>query len=297
MDESLKKFVAVVEAGTFTRAAEILHVSQPALSVAVSKLEKTLKVRLLEKSGRQGIVLSNAGRQVYAAALEHRRVEHDLNLQLVSLAEEKVPLRIGMIDSVAELLCAQDEPLRTLESSTELGLYVMDSTALRQAVRRSELDIAVVVADDVEDDRLEVAAVTVDRLLLVAARGHQKSMEEHLSHRTALPFLSYVQHSATQTIIARALARDNIEIEPILYSTSPDIMLAMVERGRGVTVLPASLVAGPLSDGKLVQLSCHGKPYYIERRLHVVTLKGRKLPPRLAALAFAMREQLHTYAK
>jgi DNA-binding transcriptional LysR family regulator len=54
MDDSLRKFVAVVEAGTFTRAAELLHISQPALSVAVAKLEKTIGEKLLESNGRQG---------------------------------------------------------------------------------------------------------------------------------------------------------------------------------------------------------------------------------------------------
>ena len=148
MNEGLRKFVAVVEAGTFTKAAEVLHVSQPALSVAVRNLEKFVGAKLLESTGRHGVVLTQAGQVVYAAALEHRRVEQNLKLQLISLGEQKVPLQLGLIDSVAVLLANLPEQLQLLEMTTELGLYVANSESLRRGVLQSELDVAIIVADD-----------------------------------------------------------------------------------------------------------------------------------------------------
>ncbi|MFZ1249249.1 MAG: LysR family transcriptional regulator [Candidatus Saccharimonadales bacterium] len=295
MDDTLRKFIAVVEAGTFTRAADILHISQPALSVAVGKLEKSLGVKLIESSGRHGLSLTEAGNHVYMAALEHRRVEQNLRAQIASLTQAKVPLRIGMIDSVAALLSTHDNLLETLESKTELGLHVLNSAALRKAVRRSELDIAVVVADDEEDDRLEVAAVTADNLVLVCVPDQQASMQKKLLDGDALPFLSYASHSATYAVIARALARDHVLVEPVLYSTSPHIMLAMAIKGRGVAALPESLVADSLRNGEVKLLFKNATPYIIQRKLHVVTLKGRKLPRALAGLAFVMRQKLRDY--
>ncbi len=291
----LKKFVAVVEAGSFTQAAETLHISQPALSVAIRKLEREQGGRLFERTGRQGVVLTDAGKQVYTAALEHRRIDHNLSVQLAAMHSAKVPLKIGMIDSVAALLCAQDEPFRTLETSTELSIYVLHSAALRQAVKRSELDLAIVVADDKEDDRLEVAATAADTLLLVCTPELQQIVVREIAQKQPLSFLSYTQQSATYTVIERALSRSHIAVDPLMYSSSPDTILAMVRRGRGVAVLPKSFVAEDIARGLLVAISPHDKPYRIERRLHVVTLKGRKLPPRLAGLAFAMREQLRIY--
>lgn len=295
MDDMLKKFVAVVESGTFTQAAETLHISQPALSVAIAKLEKQTGSLLFERGGKHGLILTEAGKQVYTAALEHRRVDYDLFLQLGKLGKEKVPLRIGMIDSVAALMCAQDEPLRTLETWTELSLHVLHSSALRQSVKRSELDVAIVVADDKEDDKLEVAAVAQDALLMVCAPGEEKSMLQMIRGSLALPFLSYTKESTTYHVIEHALAKDSVRVEPVLYSTSPDTILAMVMRGRGAAMLPELLVKNNIKQGLLVALLVHNKPYRVTRRLHVVTLKGRKLPPRLAGLALAMREQLRAY--
>ncbi|QQS19717.1 LysR family transcriptional regulator [Candidatus Saccharibacteria bacterium] len=295
MTDRVKKFVAVVEAGTFTRAAETLHISQPALSVAVRKLEKSLGVKLFESTGRQGVVLSQAGEFVYSSGLEHRKIDHNLKVQLASLGADKVPLRIGLIDSVAAVLCADDEPLKTLESKTELSIYVENSTALRRGVRRSELDLAVVVADDAEDDRLEIAAAATDNLLMVCSQSVVETLETDAEAGKSIPFLSYVQESATFAVIERALRQSGIQVTAVVYSTSPDSMLAMASRGRGAAVLPEVLVANKLQQGELVQMRLHGKPFLVQRRLHVVTLKGRKIPPRLTGLAFAMREQLRTF--
>ncbi|QQS18510.1 LysR family transcriptional regulator [Candidatus Saccharibacteria bacterium] len=295
MDDSLKKFVAVVEAGTFTRAAETLHISQPALSVAMSKLAKKYGVVLFESTGRSGVQLTPAGEYMYNAGLEQRRIEHNLQSQLTSIGGEKVPLRIGLIDSVAALLTTTDEPLKTLESRAQLSLYVENSTALRQAVRRSELDVAIIVADDAQDDKLEVAAVASDNLFMVCSPSEVEQFEVAIVQGIPVAFLSYVPESMTFTVIERSLRPSGIKVNPIVYSTSPDSMLAMASRGRGVAILPEILVKRGLESGVLVRVNVQGKPYAVRRRLHVVTLKGRKLPPRLVGLALAMREQLKTY--
>ncbi len=295
MDEALQKFVAVVEAGTYTKAAEMLHLSQPALSVAIKKLEKKLGMKLLESNGRQGVVLTGAGQLAYATALEHRRVEQNLTSELASLAAQKVPLRIGMIDSVAALLSRMPEQFHALETTTELSLHVAPSATLRHEVLRSELDLAIVVADDQADDRLEVAATAADTLLLVCAPGDQAALQSKLHNHETIPFLSYIRSSTTHAVIARALKRSGIETETSLFSTSPDVMLAMLLQRRSAAILPESLVRRRLMSGELTQLLHGRKPYEIQRRLHVVTLKGRKLPPRLAGLAIAMREQLRPY--
>jgi LysR family hydrogen peroxide-inducible transcriptional activator len=296
MDDRLQKFAALVEAGSFTKAAAALHLSQPALSVAISKLERSLKTTLLSSSGRHGIELTEAGKAVYSSALEHRAIEHNMQLHMASLSDDKIVLRIGLIDSVAALLCSQEEPLRTLEEQTELTLYIANSANLRAAVQSDTLDLAVVVANDAEDARLQTAAVGVDQLALVCQAAATERFQEMLSSKQQLPFISYVQTSATQRIIAAALERDHIAVDPILYSTSPDVMLQMVRRGRGVTLLPENLVASQIASGELSHLKVAGKPYRVERRLNVVALKGRHLPPRLAGLAWSVRQQLKAYA-
>lgn len=296
MDDRLQKFAALVEAGSYTKAARNLHISQPALSVAISKLEKLLKTRLIESSGRQGLTLTEAGKLVYEAALEHRATEHNLQLLLAGMSEEKVQLRIGMIDSIATLLCSQEEPLKSLEQQTELGLFVANSSSLRAAVLSDQIDIAVVVANKDEDDKLKTAAVGTENLTLVCHASSAKAFQTMLDAGQKLPFIAYLQTSMTHRIVTSALERDGIGMTTILYSTSPDVMLQMVLRGRGVAVLPENLVKRHIVSGELVQLKLAGKPYGVSRRLSVVAMKGRRMPPSLAGLAWAVAKQLKSYA-
>ncbi len=295
MDDRLQKYAALVEAGSFTKAAKNLHISQPALSVAIGKLEKSLKVKLLESSGRQGITLTEAGKIVYSSALEHRATDHNLQLVLAGLGEEKVKLRIGMIDSVASLLSSQEEPLRTLEQQTELGLFVTNSTSLRAALMSDQIDLAVVVESATEDAKLQTAAVGIEQLVLVCHSASAPEFQAIVDAGGQLPFIAYVQTSTTHRIVMSALEQDQIRTTTILYSTSQEIMIQMVLRGRGVTLLPEHIVANKIKIGELHMLRVSGKPYRIERRLSVVALKGRKLPPGLVGLAWSVRQQLKNF--
>jgi len=62
----LRSFIAVAELGSFTRAARLLHMSQPALTVQVRKLEEALKIRLLDRDSRS-VALTSAGRELLPA--------------------------------------------------------------------------------------------------------------------------------------------------------------------------------------------------------------------------------------
>ncbi|PID32186.1 hypothetical protein CR970_01895 [Candidatus Saccharibacteria bacterium] len=285
MDDRLKKFAAVVEAGTFTKAAAMLHISQPALSVAVDKLEKSLDTVLIGSVGKKGVELTEAGRVVYAAALKHRAVDQNLCASLLYVGDEKQRLRIGLIDNAAQMLCEHEELLQTLETETELSLEVSDSTSLRAAVRSDRLDIAVVVADDAADAKLQIVTTGYDCMALVCEADAASEFQWLLDNAQQLPFISYVQRSMTARVAAKALERDDVSVRPTLYSTSPDVMLMMVLRGRGAALLPEKLVRGQLASGRLVHLRHGGRPYRVRRRLSAVVLRGRHISPQLQALA------------
>ncbi|MCA9327076.1 LysR family transcriptional regulator [Candidatus Saccharibacteria bacterium] len=283
MDAYLQKFVALVEAGSYTKAAANLHISQPALSVAIAKLERTLKHILLTSAGRQGVVLSEAGKKVYAAALEHRAIDQNLRQQLATMHDQKIPLRIGMIDSVASLFCTQDELLSDLETSTDFMLSVANSTSLRAALLADKLDLAVVVADQQYDATLSTVASTSDRLVLVCSQSVHQVFQKNITKGEPLPFISYVSSSKTFETIATALSDAGIHTDVVLSSTSPEVMLAMVLRGRGAGLLPESLVQEHIAQGDLGRLAVGRTTFFVRRPLSVVKLKGRQLAPQTDA--------------
>lgn len=292
MDDRLQKFAALVEAGSFTKAAQNLHVSQPALSVAIDKLERAMKTQLVQSAGKHGVTLTKAGQLVYTAALEHRAVEHNLRQQLVSTSQQKPQLRIGMIDNVASLLTATDEPLSSLEKESELSLFVSNSTSLRTALQADRLDIAIVVADDETDTRMQVLATGSDHLVLVCASSVQQSFQRLIDTGEQVPFISYVQSSKTHQLVAVALQTARLKTHVVLSSTSPDVMLRTVLRGRGAAILPKNLVSAQLASGALSSLEVREKPCSVSRNLSVLTLRGRQLPAVADALITYIQHEL-----
>src|SRR6185369_16402199 len=99
MEERLQKFVSLVDAGSFVRAVRELHISQPALSVAIAKLERELKSPLLVR-GVRPLAVTPAGELAYAAGRDITLQASNLRILLAELAERRVNISVGMIDSV-----------------------------------------------------------------------------------------------------------------------------------------------------------------------------------------------------
>ncbi|HET8670131.1 MAG TPA: LysR family transcriptional regulator, partial [Candidatus Saccharimonadales bacterium] len=143
MESRLYKFARLVEAGSFTKAAAILHISQPALTTAIKKLERELKAELLVRDSHT-FKLTAAGGIAYATAREINVQASNLKLRLAEAATQKVQLRLGLIDSIADMLFIHSDNLQMLEQGTHLSLSVDNTTKLLTYVEHDELDIALV---------------------------------------------------------------------------------------------------------------------------------------------------------
>lgn len=254
MEDRLYKFSRLVDVGSYTKAAELLHISQPALSVAMSKLEKELGAKLMEQKGRV-IKLTRAGKFAYDAAKELKGRSDLLKLQLSAISSEKPTLSVGMIDSVGDVLFSNEEALAVLERDVTLSISVHNSTELITAVEIGELDAAFVTSQLLPlKDQLVSTTVGSEKLVLVCAPAIQARSTSNLNEGTIKQFLSYNQSSTSFQLIRQRLLEVNLKIEPIFYSTSPEILLKMTLAGRGVAVLPEFMVHEHLDRYELIRL-------------------------------------------
>ena len=191
MEDRLKKFARLVDAGSFTKAADAMHISQPALSSAINKLERELKVRLLVRGARP-LLLTQAGDLVYKTAKELEVQTESLKQRLAELSHQPLSLRIGMIDSVADVLFGFYGGL-DLAAEAEVLVDVNNSRYLLEAVERGDLDIAFVA-----DQRrrlplvLDSKFVAIEPLVVVSHKFHTIPTGEVLSD-----FIAYDQSSNT----------------------------------------------------------------------------------------------------
>lgn len=277
MEERLRKFAQLVEAGSFTRAAVELHVSQPALSTSIAKLERELKTPLLIR-GVRPLALTPAGKLAYQTAKDLSVQADNLKLRLAELARQPLTLRIGMIDSVADALFEDDTSLEMLQDA-KVSIVVNNSRYLAEAVERGDLDIAFSAEQQGRlPALLEAKPVGTEPLAVVCRAGR------HASSSASLPdFIAYDQPSNTFRLVNDYFRSQGVTPEVNFYSTSPEVMLRLVLLGKGVAALPYLMIREHLQSGELQRLALKN-PWLIPRSIVVLKRRDRELPSALKQL-------------
>lgn len=221
-------------AGTVTEAAERMHVSQPALSQALSQLERRLGVPLFERQGRRR-VLTPAGRRVagFASEVLGRVAELQSRLQAERDGEAGT-LTVGMIDAASlYVLPSAIRRFRVDHPAVQLRLVVDSTNALLDRLREFDLDVAFVVGP-VEDAGLRSQVVLREPLYVYAPAGSSEAPQ-------AAAWALYPDGRRTRALIDAGFAARGLTPTVVLESDSPDVLRQMVALGLGWSVLPAAV--------------------------------------------------------
>ncbi|MGB4759108.1 MAG: LysR family transcriptional regulator [Candidatus Saccharimonadales bacterium] len=270
MEDRFKKFARIIDQGSYTAAARRLHISQPALTTAIKKLERELKCTLLEQGGKP-LRLTPQGEAAYRYAKMLLNNEKNLRDELDILAAQNSQLRLGCIDSIAELLVVHGVIL-ALEKETKLSLIVQNTAILNKALSRGDLDMIITVQQPKVSAGIAQKILGSENLVLACAPSNQQSARLAMKQGTVPDFLAYNKESATYELIASQLAAQELHIQPRIYSSSPSVLLALTNQGLGVTALPQAL----LGTAKLCTLPL-AKP--LRRPIAAYYWKDRALPP------------------
>lgn len=290
MEDRLYKFAHLVEAQSFTKAAALLHISQPALTTAIKKLERELHAELLIRSSHE-FTLTDAGKITYDSAKELRAHTDNLKLRLLENAHEKVALNLGMIDSIAALLFVHNNHLHELEKGARLSLTVNNSAQLIRQVSLDELDIALIAEPTHLPKTLKAEPLADEPLMLIASADDTARVTQDLHQKHLSNFLGYNRSSQTYQLVERYFYEHGVSIQPVFYSTSPEIILELVLAGTGTAVLPYLLVKKYLNKGKLKIIRMQNSPG-ISRRIISIRRAGREIPEPAKRLLESARTDL-----
>lgn len=281
MDDKLLKFVKLIDAGSYTKASRELHISQPALTMAIAKLEKELKAELVVK-GERPLKMTEPGKVVYQTASDQLLAMDNLRNNLALLTNKKPDVRIGMIDSIAAVLSQYGEAFDRLEHVADISLVVNNSRFLQNLIADRKLDLALVV-ERFGAQPLQGKRIGQEPMVLVCAPTKLESTQLSFKKHTVDGFISYDQDSMTYRCIESGLREFGLAASPKLNSTYPEFMMHMAARGKGLTVLPYLLVRDMIADGTLAVPRKDGKPIVIYRPFSLATLQTRELPDYLHA--------------
>lgn len=245
----LAYLLAVARTGGVTRAAEVSHVSQPALSQALAELERRLGVPLLERAGR-GRRLTPAGQEVAAFAERVLADAAGLERTLVAYSSgDGGVLRVGMIDAASIYLLPEAiRAFRAAYPAVDLRITVETSGELLRRLRAADLDLAFVVGAAGQPD-LRSTEIAREPLFWYAPAGDSRPIEE-------AGWALYPAGSRTRRLIDDGFARLGIRPRITLESAHPEVLRQVTVMDLGWTVLPPTVAdaspAGSVRQGDRV---------------------------------------------
>ncbi len=280
----LEAFVAVARSGSVSAAARKIHITQPAVSVRIRRLEEQVGERLFHRSGR-GVALTAAGSHLLPRAEEALLAAKAFSTAAADYSGVRGgELRIGTTDvaSIYILPGAYRLFLRRF-SEVELSVRVEGTTSLLAALREGEIEIAV-VSLPAEGDDLVVTKIASDPLVAVLPSSHPlaKRSRVDLGQLVATPMITFKRDSVTRRMVEREFGLRGLEPRIGMEISSPEAIRKLVEVGLGFSFLPARSVRREVREGRLASPKITGVRF--DRTIGAVMLEGRYLSP--AAQAF-----------
>ena len=276
--------MCVVDIGSITRAAQALHIAQPALSKHLSDLEHVLDATLLVR-GPQGIQPTEQGRALHTAAQRILRDVDSVAAEVAAMGREPVgTVRLGCLESTS--MCLAYPLAVTIMQRFPAVRLVMLAGQGRDLYRRllaGDLDL-VVLSPDEEVTGLHTRALVDEELFVVGAQSMPGLGEGPVIELEALAELPFVLSSkssfSTRTLMKGAFATQGFELHAVIEADALGLVRRLVLEGHGCSVLPWTVVQEEVGAGKVLLKRVRGVP--LLRRLE---LCRRPDQPKTAAAA------------
>jgi DNA-binding transcriptional LysR family regulator len=274
----LQAFRAVAELNSFRKAAESLHVSQPAFSRRIEKLEEALGVRLLDRTTRR-VSLTSVGRDF------DRKVQQlldDLDHTLLGIrgvaATRMGEVTIACVPSTVYYFLSQVIS-RYHERYPKIRVKVFDASAneVLAAVSSGEADFGLNFVGGQEPD-IEFKPLLEERFVAACRRDHPLAKKRRVTwaELAQYDYISVSKASGNRLLLDQALSGVAGRPQSIYETQHVTTMLGLVEAGLGVAAVPS--IAMPAADHPIL-VSVPLTDPVVSRKIGLIRRKGRTLTP------------------
>jgi DNA-binding transcriptional LysR family regulator len=286
----LKIFEAVARHLSFSRAADELHLTQPAVSMQVRSLEEAAGLPLTEQVGKR-IFLTEAGaelaRHARVIAQQLREAEESL-MAMKGLRGGR--LNIGVVSTAKYFAPRLLTAFRHLHPEVELRLGVHNRGEIVQQLADNEIDLAIMGRPPQELETVS-EPFAENPLVFVAAPDHPLAKAKSIAPKQLAgeSFLLREPGSGTRAAMERFLAENGVLPQRAVEMTSNETIKQAVMAGMGISFISERTIALELATGHIVRLSVAGTP--LQRHWFVVhRAEKRLLPVAEAFRQFLLRE-------
>ena len=274
--QQLKLFEAVTRNSSYTRAAEELHLTQPAVSIQIKRLEEQVGLPLFDSVGKK-IFPTTAGKAMYDASVDILgRVDEIKNTVKELMGVVKGPLQLSVVTTskyfMPQLLGVFLQRYPDVEPKLKF-------TNRANVVERltNNVDDFVVMGQLPDDTKFESYPFLENILAIAAPPNHPLANKKNIELKDLINerVLSREQGSGTRLVFDRMMEKEGLKVEPYMELGSSEAIKQAVMAGLGIAVLSLYALGLERDAGKLVLLDVKGFP--VRRRWYAVHLKGKKL--------------------
>ncbi|WP_337969671.1 LysR family transcriptional regulator [Virgibacillus salexigens] len=285
-------FITVVEQATFTKAADVLHISQPSLSAAIKRLEQGVGMTLLERSTRH-IKVTEEGNILYHEAKKlvnhYQHVSNEMNRLK---REGPLQLQIGLIESshfwVPKILKSfkRDYPHAQINLHEILSLPDVENALMN-------FDIHLAITNQfLNSEMIEATPLYQERLVVVLPNGHRLASKRELrfADMEGEAFIVCKEGFQTRKDILHAFGKSGFQPKIQFEIERFETACRLVDEGLGMTILPENYVDQAMNGNYTIR-PIVGED--IARHVYLAYEKNRYLPP----IVLRYIELIETYFK
>ena len=252
---NLRVFMTVANERSFSRAAEILQRTQPAITLAVQKLERDLGEKLLDRGGRE-LTLTDSGRVVLEHSRRFGNLEQELQTALSELRDVAAGrLVIGANETTSLYLMQHILSYRQRYPKVKVQMRRSLSSKIPTQVFDGELEFGVITYDP-DDERLGSHVLCRDHLAFVVSPKHRLAKQKTVSIQD-LAGESFVAHnviSPYRDVVLKAFQRAKVPLNMDVEMPTVETIRMIVARNEGVAFLPGMCVERDLKSGDLKEV-------------------------------------------
>lgn len=288
----LRAFLAIVQTGSLGKAAEQLHITQPALSRVVKQMEQQLRVQLFERR-TSGMELTTFGEALlpYATHLTEEAAQalEEIN---VRLGMGRGTIRIGSVASAAIMvLPGLIDRMHTQWPNLHIEIMEAVEDKLTQALTNNDIDVALCGPMQEDQDIMQVAEHSFsDRFMVIASATHPLRTQRKLAVNDLLnmPWVMPPKEAEPRKLLHALLQKLNLQPPIIILETrSPSTTKAVVAQTNFLGWLPEPLFAAEQTAGLICSLPC--EELTLRRRFFVYRRRRNFMPPPLVKFLEALR--------
>ena len=273
---SLHVFLTIAAERSFSRAAEKLLRTQPAISLALQRLEQELGEKLIDRSGKD-LILTDAGREVLDYARRFQSLQQEMENSLAELRDNsKGRLAIGANESTALYLLRHIERYRELHPKVKVQIRRSLSSKIPKELLDGNLEMGV-ISYDPGDERLRSRVLYTDALAFVVSPRHRLAHRKTVSivELAAENFIAHNVVSPYREVVLREFQSHKVPLHMDVEMPTIETIRKLVQNNLGVAFLPRMCVEQEIEQKMLSEVRV--KEIHVERKIRLIYPTRRAL--------------------